>query len=212
MKLNLRTFRRSLPVFLTFIILFEAAAYTALTPRPQERFFEFYVLGANRMASDYYPNNSSLIQVGAKLLWYVGVSNQMGTLQFVDVRVKLGNTTTNPPNDTTASPSPAPLVLDFKHFILDNGTWEIPFTWQVLNFTTSQGGHSPILQLRIGNTTYSIQNTPICTSPSSCTFRFIFELWTWNTALNDFQVGWWNGDQHRIAWLQLWFSLTPGAH
>lgn len=188
------------------------AAYTALTPGPREGFLEFYVLGANRTPSNYYPNNSSLIQAGANLLWYVGVSNQMGTLQFVDVRVKLGNATIDPPNDTTANPSPAPLVLDFKHFVLDNGTWEIPFQWQVLNFTTSQGGHSPILQLRIGNSTYYVQNTPICTSPSSCTFRFIFELWTWNVDLNDFQIGWWNGSVHRIAWLQVWFSLTPGVH
>jgi len=210
MRFNPRTLRGLLPVFLTLLVLFEAAAYTVTTPGPRESFFELYALGANGLAGNYYPSNSTFIEPGTPVTWYIGISNQMGFLQFVDIRVKLGNQTINPPNDTTASPSPAPLIVEFRRFIPDNGTWEIPFVWQVLNFTT-RNGYSRILQLKIDDITYSIQDSPTCTSLKSCRFRFIFELWTWSVSSADFQIGWWNGDQRRIAWLQLWFSLAPGA-
>ncbi len=194
-----------------FLIIFESAAYVVNTPRPRQNFFEFYVLGANEMANNYYPNNSSFIQPHQPLTWYLGVGNQMGSFQFVDIRVKLGNQTIAPPNDTMATPSPAPLVAEFKQFVQNNGTWIIPFKWEILNFSSTPQGHTRIIQLQLGNATYSLQNSPTCSTLASCSFRFIFELWTWNVDLNDFQFGWWNGPQQQIAWLQIWFNLTPGA-
>jgi hypothetical protein len=210
MKFSFRTIRRLLPLFLASLIILEGAAYVATTPRPREGFFELYALGANGIASDYYPNNSSFIQPGEPVTWYIGLSNQMGSVQFVDIRVKLGNQTINPPNDTNASPSPAPLIVEFKRFISDNATWEIPFVWQILNFST-QGNHSRLLELQIDNVSYLVPNAPTCSVQGSCSLRFIFELWTWNVSVGDFQMGWWNGDQQRIAWLQIWFNPTPGA-
>lgn len=210
MQFNPHTFRRLLPVLLTFLLLFEAAAYTATTPKPREGYLELYALGANKLASNYYPNNSPFIQPGQSVTWYIGVTNQMGSIQFVDIRVKLGNQTLEAPKDSTASPSLAPLVVEVRRFILNNGTWEIPFIWRVLNFTTL-GGYSRIVQLQIGNATYSLPNSPTCSRLGSCRLRFIFELWTWNVDIGDFQIGWRNGNQHRIAWIQLWFNLASGA-
>jgi len=172
---------------------------------------ELYALGANGMASDYYPNNSSLIQVGEDVTWYLGVGNQMGSMQLVDIRVKLGNQTILPPNDTTSQPSPAPQFAELTQFLADNGTWEIPFIWKILNFTTQQG-LSRILQLEINNVTYTLQNAPACSGTASCRLRFIFELWTWNVAIDGFQFGWTDESQQRIAWLQLWFDISPGVH
>jgi uncharacterized membrane protein len=203
--------RNFIAFFFTLLIIFEVAAYVATTPMHQENFFELYALGAKRLADDYYPNNSPRIQTGQAVTWYIGVSNRMGTVQFVDIRVKLGNVTFNPPNDTTVTPSPAPLIVEFKRVISNNGTWEIPFVWRILNFTTTRDGHSRIIQLQIGNVTYALQNSPTCPGLSSCRFRFIFELWTWSVNSGEFQLGWWNGGKQRIAWLQLWFNLTPGA-
>lgn len=211
MKINSRFVRCSLPVFLIFLILFETAGFIATTPRPRDRSFEFYALGANKSAGEYYPNNSPFIQTNQPVTWYLGVVNRMGSLQFIDIRVKLANQTIGDPNDTTVSPSSAPVVAEFKRFIQSNETWEIPFIWQILNFTTTTQRYSRILRMQIDNATYSLQNAPTCSSVSSCSFRFIFELWTWNLDSSDFQFAWWNGNQLQIAWLQLWFNLTPGV-
>jgi hypothetical protein len=209
MRNRLRALRTILCIFFAFLILFETMAYIATTPRPQESFFQFYALGASRMANDYYPNNSAFIQLGEQVTWFIGVRNQMGSIQYVDIRVKLANQTINPPNDTTATPSTAPLVVEFQRFLQDNETWEFPFTWQVLNFTASQS-RSHIFELQIGDSTYHMPDGPTC-SASVCRLRFIFELWTWNVDTGDFQLGWSDGGQERIAWLQLWFTVALGV-
>lgn len=210
MKPRLKAVRQLLPVFLALLLLFEIGAFaTTITP-PSEKYLQLYVLGFGGAANNYYPNGSSSFRVGESISWHLGVVNDMGLVQLVAVRVKLGNQSIETPNDTLATPSPAPLITEFKSFVQDNETWDIPFEWQVTNYTTQSGGQIGTLTLMIDNMTYSIQNPPSCLT-SSCSFRLIFELWTWNVELSDFQIGWWNGGQQRIAWLQLWFNLAPSG-
>jgi len=204
-----RTVRRLLPVFVTLLILFEIAAYASTVTRPQEQFMQLYALGATGTAANYYPNNSTLIKIGENVQWSLGVVNNMGSLQYVSLEVKLGNLTINSPNDTLATPSPAPLFAEFNRFIPDNGTWQVPFTWQIANYTTGANGTATIREITINGATYSIQDAPVCQSANSCSLRMIFELWTWNVDTANFQFGWVAGNQRHIAWLQLWFNLSP---
>jgi hypothetical protein len=192
------------------LFVFEIAAYVIITPGPTEKFFQLYVLGPNGIAANYYPNNSTYLKVGENVNWHVGVVNDMGSVQLVAIRIKLGNLTIDAPNDTLATPSPAPMVAEFKQFMPDNGTWEMPFSWEVKNYTTTPDGHVLTLTLAINNATYTIQNPPTCVG-SSCNFRMIFELWTWSVITANFQFGWSNDGQQQIAWLQLWFNLAPGG-
>jgi hypothetical protein len=194
------------------LILFEMVAYvTTITP-VSEKFFQLYVLGSTGTAGNYYPNNSSGLQIGENVQWNLGLVNDMGSLQYVSIRVKLGgNQTIDSPNDTLAQPSPAPLITEFKHFILNNETWGVPFDWQIANYTTTTEGYVSIHSLTIDNVTYVLENSPVCSRIDSCSFRLIFELWTWNVESNNFQVSWSNGEQQRMAWLQLWFNLVPGV-
>jgi len=186
-------------------------AYTATVPGPSEKFFQLYVLGSTGRAWGYYPNNTSSLQIGENVQWNLTVANNMGSFQYVSIRVKLGSNQTNDsPNDTLAQPSPALLITEFKHFILDNETWSVPFNWQIVNYTTTAQGHVSIHSLTIDNVTYALVNPPVCPAINSCSFRLIFELWTWNVDSNNFQFGWVNGDQQRVAWLQLWFNLVAG--
>ena len=114
--------RTLIAVFIMLLIVFEMFAYVATTPRPQERFFQIYVLGANRKVADYYPNNDTNIQLGESVQWYVGVTDFRGNVQFIAVRVELGNQAIMPPDDLNAQPSQAALVTDFKRFLQNNET------------------------------------------------------------------------------------------
>jgi hypothetical protein len=209
---KMRMIRRLLPIFLTSLILFEIVAYTTTVPAPSEKFFQMYVLGFTGNAGNYYPHNSSSLQIGENVQWNLAVVNDMGLFQYVSIQVKLGsNQTTDSPNDTLARPSPAPLITEFKHFILDNETWNVPFYWQIVNYTTTTEGRVSIHSLTIDNVTLVLANSPVCPAINSCSFRLIFELWTWNVDSDNFQFGWVNGDQQRTAWLQIWFNLAPGG-
>ena len=200
--------RNLLVVFLTLLIIFETVAYVATTPRPREQFFQLYVLGANRLLSDYYPNDDPNIRVGDLLRWYVGATDFMGSVQLVVIRIKLGNQTIRPPDDIQAQPSPAPLITEFSRFIRDNETWEMPFFWQVVN-ADARGGSSSILEMRINNETYQI---PGLTAVDGHNFRLILELWTWETQSQTLQFGWQSGSERRVAWVQVWFNMPSPLH
>jgi hypothetical protein len=196
--------RNLLAVFITLLIVFEMIAYVATTPRPQEQFFELYVLGSNRMAADYYPNGDPNIRANEQVAWYLGVTNLMGNVQFVAIRVKLGNRTINAPNDTQVLPSPAPLVTEFARFIQSNETWEFPFIWSISKLTVVNAS-TCISQLQIGNETYQL---PSSTALKGYNFRIIIELWTMQSETGALQFGWNTGGEHRVAWLQVWFNAT----
>jgi hypothetical protein len=191
-------------VFVVFLVVFETVAYVATTPRPGEQFFQLYVLGENHLAADYYPNDDPNIGLGDSVRWYLGVTNFMGSVQLVAIRVKLGNQTIQPPNDQNATPSQAPLITEFQRFLQDNETWEFSFIWQILNATAS-GGVTRILGLEINNQTYPVFGVD---AENGYNFRFIIELWTWSVDSGSFGFGWYAGTEQRVAWLQIWFNAT----
>jgi hypothetical protein len=196
--------RNLIVIFITLLIIFEMIAYVATTPRPQEQFFQFYVLGANHLAADYYPSNDSNIPLGEPVKWYIGVTDLMGNMQLVAIRVKIGNATISAPNDLQGLPSPAPLVAEFMRFIQDNETWEFPFVWHISNVSSVEGS-TRILELQINNQTFPVRDS---WAGNGYNFRLIFELWTWNVDTAGFEFGWYAGTEHRVAWLQLWFNAT----
>jgi hypothetical protein len=199
--------RNLLAVFVTALIVLEMIAYVATTPRPGEQFFQIYVLGANRLAADYYPNDDPNIPVGVLVHWYIGTTNFMGNVQLVVIRVRLANQTIAAPDDTQALPSPAPLITEFKRFIQNNETWEFPFFWQVSEVDTS-GGPTRIVRLQINNETYSPE---YATTQNGYNFRIIIELWSLDVESSMLQFGWRTGGERRVAWLQVWFNMTsPG--
>lgn len=194
--------RSLLAVFIVLLVAFEMIAYVATTPKPREQFFQMYVLGSNHMAAQYYPYNVTDIRLGEVVRWYLGVIDSMGTVQFVEIRVKIGNETTKPPDDMQALESPAPVVMKFRRFIQDNETWEIPFVWRISD-AISVAGSTKILGLQINNETYQIRDW---SARGGYNLRLIFELWTWQTETNGFEFGWLTNGEHRVAWLQMWFS------
>jgi uncharacterized membrane protein len=191
-------------VFITLLIVCEMLAYVATTPRPREQFFQLYVLGAHHMAADYYPNNNTDISIGEPVTWYLGVTDDMGSVQLVSVRVKIGNQTIQPPNDQNGTESPAPLVAEYMRVLRDNETWETPFVWTITD-AVSSGGSTRLLTFQFDNETYNLQDSA---ASGGRNFRLIFELWTLQLDTDTFQFGWTTSGEHRVAWLQVWFNMT----
>ena len=200
--------RRAVAIFISATIIFSIFAYMAVTPRPKEQFFQIYVLGETRMAERYYPDNNTDIPVGREVKWYLGTTNFMGSVQYVVIKVKLGNSTTKVTDDVNYMPSTAPVLSEFRRVLMDNETWEFPFTWTIGEIDQD------------GNTTnatvlcYSIVDSGVevwsckVSALNGYNFRIIFELWTFDPATEDLIFGWRAGEGRRVAWLQMWFNAT----
>ena len=201
--------RRTLvAVFITLLIVCEMVAYVATTPRPREQFFQLYVLGSKHMAADYYPDNNTNIRLGELVTWYLGVTDNMGSVQLVSIRVKIGNQTIKPPDDQQALESPASVVTEYTRFVQDNETWEIPFVWSISDAVVLSDNATRIHTLQINGETYQMQDS---SASNGHNFRLIFELWTWQTEANALEFGWMTGGEHRVAWLQVWFNMTSAG-
>jgi len=196
--------KRAVTIFVSATMVFSTLAYVAVTPRPREQFFQIYVLGEAKKAERYYPNNNPNIPTGQVVKWYVGTTNFMGSVQYVVIKVKLGNSTIKAPDDAARIPSPAPVLLQFKRVLMNNETWEFPFMWTVKETSVSGGVVNPTLLEINGVGVWNSQVGAL----RGYNFRIVFELWTFDPENENFVFGWRTGAERRVAWLQIWFNAT----
>jgi uncharacterized membrane protein len=205
---RLRISRKYLQYVIAFAIIATVVAstlaYVTLNPPPEEHFFASWILGSQGMAANYYPNNNPNIGLREEVRWTLGVYNHMGSLQYVVLRVKLLNSTMISPNDALDQPSTAPAILEFARVLVNNETWSIPFAWEMLNSTVT-GGHVTITNLSINQTSLTGQ---FASAVSGYNFRFIFELWYYDTTTNNLAFSWRADGQVHSVWTQIWFNAT----
>jgi hypothetical protein len=199
--------KRAVTIFIAATIIFSTLAYVAVTPRPREQFFQLYVLGENKMAERYYPNNNPNIPLRQPVKWYLGATNFMGSIQYVVIRAKLGNSTIKPPDDTNRLPSPAPVLMEFKKVLMNNETWEFPFVWMIKEIKTD-GDVVGLVVLEVNGVETRSSGVSAVKGQS---FRVVFELWSLEAESSGLLFGWRTGAERRVAWLQLWFNATIPA-
>ena len=199
--------KMALVIFTSATIIFSMLAYVAVTPRPKEHFLRLYLLGETKMAEHYYPDNNPNIPVGQPVKWYLGTTNLMGSVQYVVIKVKVGNSTIEAPDDVNYLPSPTPVLLEFSRVLIDNETWEFPFTW-IIEEVREDGNmtHATVLVINVKN------GVEVRSGQASAlnghNFRIIFELWTFDSLTGSLMFGWSAGGERRVAWLQIWFNAT----
>lgn len=199
-----RGLRWSIVVFVAVTLISSEIAYISVTPPPRESFFQLYVLGEGKMFENYFPDDNATITPGVPLHWYLGVTNLMASVQYVAVKAKLGNTTTQCPNGADGTPAPIPALIELRRVLLDNETWEIPLTWNVKE--TRRDGDVVWLSLDING----VKIEPMVHSILGNGFRIIFELWTLTPGSSDLSFGWVDrsSGERRATWLQVWFNVT----
>jgi len=179
-------------------------AYMAVTPRPKEQFFQFYALGENRMAEHYYTNDDSTIPLDTPVKWFLGVTNLMNSIQYVAIKVKMGNSTLTSPDESEAKPAPIPVLYEFHKVLSNNETWEFPFTWSIKEIQ-KVGEAIYITRLAINDETITVTEIG---AKDGHNYRLIFELWSFDINEGRFIFGWYASQDRRCAWLQLWFNVT----
>jgi hypothetical protein len=207
-NLDKKRSKRKITYAVIFIIVLLTGVYLTTTPRPSDDFFQFFILGNNGLAADYFPNNSTgTINMGARDNWTLNVVNKFPNVQFVELVVKLGNLSSAAPNATLFKPADLPVITTFLAVLKPNATWQVPFDWNVSEGTPSSG-YLPI-SLTINNEFYSTSTTAL----NGDNFRFFFELWSASTPnTNNLHFGWVGREgenpEPEAAWLQVYFNVT----
>jgi len=195
--MNLEDYRAVFAVgSLVLILIIAAPTLGLIVPfqRKTERFSELWVLGPNRMAEDY-PFN---IRVNETYRVFVGVGNHMGSSLYYMVYVKFRNQTQSLPS--ASEPSLLPPLFEFRAFVVDGGTLEVPVTFDVLEASRDNDSIF-VYRLSINDVVFSVNASARWDSEhKGFYYQLFFELWFYNMASQSFQF--------HNRFVGIWLNMT----
>ena len=195
---------KSLFTLCALVLLLTIVVYiiSLFWPKIEEPFFEFALLGRNKVAEEYFPNSSSSLDISSNVLWYIQVHNHMGSNQSVLIRVKILNSTMQAPDDRKHECSPYPHIIEFPLSLSNAETILTPFDWSILE-AEFRNNVTAIKGLEINNQMIEVE-FPII---SENRFRMVFELWIYNGTSNQYEFRWYSGKETYSVSLYMWFEV-----
>lgn len=191
----------NLVVGLIVIFLILSVAVIAISwPQQEAKFFELGLLGKDKTAEGYYPNNNSTITSNSNVKWYIYIHNHMGDVENISIKVKLLNSTMQKSDDVDNVPSPVPPILEFPATLSVNETLYIPFSWSILQLI-SRDDSIVLNSLMLNDETFK---TNVPSNDSS--FTLTFELWVYDSNSYDYKFGWNYGGEFSSASVNIAFK------
>ncbi len=191
-------------VFLLVAVLMFSLVYPYFVRAPAGQSFQIYLLGAVRTNDLYYHSGDSSVLFGKKAKWHFGVVNLSGSIQYVVVRARLGNSSYGLPDHLRGTPSPAPLIAEFSRTLMANETWEFFFIWVVKEIQMTGEAVTPTMIEIDGVQARSVR----VSASRGKNFRIVFELWTMEPMTGNLVFGWKPQKEGNLPWLHMWFNLT----
>ncbi len=187
-------------LFGSFSLVYSSVAYYSLSRPPSQEFIAWGVFSPSGTLSKYFSGASANVARGQTQNWHFAITNQMGSIQYVQVVYRLANRTSADPNATVPGSTVSQLG-NRSIFIPNAQTGFVNFTWSINSKTPSPGG-----MVFITMTINGQQVSPSVGAIGGQGFRFFFELWTFDIASNSFQYGY-KGQSSRVGVpLQVWFN------
>src|SRR5919108_625875 len=200
-------------LFVPFAAIFSSVTFYLLSPKPSQAFMTMGIYSANGLLN-YTSGADSVVPVNQTVTWTLKVGNSMGSAQLAMILIRLGNSSLSPTNPPPTSAcfalanasSPAtcfPQVASIRHFVGDGDTANLDFIWSI-----GPGSNSTGLNLEVNGVTFN--SNPVGAAPGD-SFRWIFELWTYNLGCADpssvscFHYGYGPETSAEAVSLQVWF-------
>lgn len=188
---------------LVLLLIVAVAVMSHFWPRYEERFFELGLLGRYKKAEEYFPGNTSTVEVGFDVTWFVYLHNHMGSPQEVSVRVKLLNATMLAPDDRGHEPSPYPVLFEVPVSLDVDETLLVPFVWGVSEADVLNDSFV-IKGLKIDDVFVAVDASALSVSR----FRLVFELWVYDQSSGEYRFFWVSKGEHYSASLYMWFDVA----
>lgn len=160
------------------VLLFASPTIALLIKPPAgQEFSELYILGSNHTFSNI-PFN---VKANENYSVYLGVINHLESSCYYTSFVKLANDTQSLPDETLETPSSLPALYEYKSFISDGATWEVPLTFQI-NQLTFNDNTSQLAGITINGIDFPVNETSIWNAGKTGYYYNLFvELWIFNS-------------------------------
>ena len=184
--------------FASFSLVYSSVAYYALSRPPTQEFMAWGIFSPTGTLSKYFSGSEANVVAGRVMNWHLAITNQMGSIQYVQVVYRLGNGTSPDPN-TIVPASSIPQVGNSSILIPNAQMALLNFTWSISNKTRCG-------MMFLNMTINGRQVSPSVGAVRGQKFRFFFELWTYDVASNSFQYGYKGQNSWVGVPLQVWFN------
>ena len=174
-------------------------AYASLRSASQEHFIMLSTVGGDMTTRSIYPSSNSFVSEGHTLDWNVQLYNNMGEAEYIEARVKLLNATQYGPDEENHLPSPTGHIYKESMILADNATATLPLNI-MLKDIEQEGGDSKINSIVINGVEFN--NLEVSNNESK-SFRFVIELWRYDTRYENFVYTWPSGPESESAWNQI---------
>jgi len=188
-------------LFASFSLVYSSVAYYTLSRPPAQQFMAWGIFSPGGTLSNYFSGSETNVTLGRVLNWHLAITNQMGSIQYVQVVYRLGNGTSADPNATFPASS-IPQLGNSSIFIPNAQTALLNFTWSI-DSKEVRGG-----MVFLNMTINGRQVSPFVGALGGQKFRFFFELWTYNVESNSFQYGYPGQNSWIGLPLQVWFNSS----
>ena|ERR1035437_1104261 len=160
------------------VLLFASPTINSLVKPPaSQEFSELYILGPNHT----FTNIPFNIKANVHYSVYLGVINHLESSCYYTFFVKLANDTQSLPDATLGIPSSLPALYEYKSFISDGATWEVPLTFQV-NQLTFHDNTSQLVGIVINGIEFPVKQTSVWNADKTGYYYNLFvELWIFNS-------------------------------
>ncbi len=186
-------------LFASFSLIYSSVAYYALSRPPTQQFMAWGIFSPSGTLSNYFSGSEANVTVGKVLSWHLAITNQMGSIQYIQVVYRLGNGTSPDPSVNVPASS-LPKLGNSSIFIPNAQTALLNFTWSI-DSKQATGG-----TIFLNMTINGRQVSPPVGAVGGQKFRFYFELWTFDVASNSFQYGYRGQNSWVGVPLQVWFN------
>jgi len=167
-----------------------------------EKFMSISLLNEEQLAKEFFPSNTSAISINETLKWFINFYNGMEEDVQILIKVKIRNSTIDPPNDINKTPSSGKKLLDINFLAKKNETLIMPFVWSVTN-ASFQNDFVLISKMIINDKTVDLNLTS-----DSGNFCIVFEVWLHDENVDAFVFQWDSGTEFECIWIQKWFELV----
>jgi hypothetical protein len=165
----------------------------------EEKFSELWLLGPGGMTGDYPFNVTS----GMNYSVYVGVGNHMGSSVYYLLYVKFRNETETLPNSTAGTPSPLAPLYEYRLFLENNGSSEVPLNFSFSDVSFSDG-RSTVGSLTINGVQSGVnESVSWDTANRGYYYEIFMELWIYDPASNEFSFD--------SRFVSLWLNMTSSV-
>ena len=199
-------FKRSmvLTVITSVIVLISLFYLFNIVNGTGESFFSLAIVDSGKTSIDYFNGENSIVNIDEKYDWYIFAENKFDSSKQILVKVKLVDENIDPPNSTSCTPCLATPIFEKDVYLNNNESIYLPFEWSINNVEYYQETS------KITDITVDDIEIPVNVLSSSNNFRFIFELWVYDSNSRDY-VFKWGEENGACSWGQIWFKIAEGT-